>query len=154
MIYDNVENIEVYCEQDDPIYKAVQYVLDLDLKLDDGKYEIEGDEIFALLQSVTTGPAQEKVFEAHQKFLDVQMVLDGCERQDVILLGDADIEVTQEYDSEKDVMFFKADEDFSTVIMKPGMFVVYGPDDGHRPGCSVGESEDIRKVCVKIKIDG
>ena len=31
MIYDSVENIEVYCEQDDPIYKAVQYVLALDL---------------------------------------------------------------------------------------------------------------------------
>ncbi len=154
MIYDSVENIEVFCEQDDAIYKAVQYVLDLDLEQDDGKYEIEGDEIFALLQSITTGPAQEKVFEAHQKFLDVQMVLGGCERQDVILLGDADIEVTQEYDSEKDVMFFKAGGDFSTIIMKPGMFVVYGPDDGHRPGCSVGESEDIRKVCVKIKIDG
>jgi len=63
------------------------------------------------------------------------------------------IEVAQEYDSEKDVMFFKAGGDFSTVIMKPGMFVVYGPDDGHRPGCSVDKAADIRKVCVKIKIN-
>ncbi len=152
MIYDSVENIEVYCDEGDALQKAVQYVLDLDLELADGKYEIQGDEIFALVQTVTTGAAEEKVFESHQRYLDVQMVVDGSERQDVVLLDGADIEVTQEYDSEKDVMFFKTGGNFSTLIMEPGMFVVYGPDDGHRPGCSVGESTEIRKVCVKIKI--
>jgi biofilm protein TabA len=152
MIYDSVENIEAYCEEGDAIYRAVQFVRDFDATQGDGKYEIEGDDIFAIIQSVRTSAAEEKVFEAHQDYVDVQMVLEGCERHDVVLLGSEDIEVVAEYDSEKDVMFFNGPEHFSSIIMKPGMFVVYGPGDGHRPCCSIGEPSDIRKVCVKIRI--
>ncbi len=153
MIYDRVDNVERYGDEGDAIYRAVQFVVDFDVSLGDGKYEIEGDDIFAIVQSVATGEAKDKLFEAHQKYIDVQMVLEGCERHDVALLDSEDIEIVQQYDSQKDVMFFKEPEHFSTIIMKPGVFVVYGPADGHRPGCRVGDGVDIRKVCVKIKED-
>jgi YhcH/YjgK/YiaL family protein len=152
MIYDSVENIENYSEHDNAIYRAVQFVRDFDLSQPDGKYEIDGDNIFAILQSVRTGEANEKVFEAHRDYMDVQMVLQGEERQDVALLDSENKVVVQEYDREKDMMLFKVRGHFATIIMKPGMFIVYGPNDGHRPGCSVGEAQDIRKVCVKIKL--
>jgi YhcH/YjgK/YiaL family protein len=152
MIYDSVENIESYGENGDAINRAVQFVRDFDLSQPDGKYEIDGDNIFAIVQSVRTGDANEKLFEVHRDYMDVQIVLQGQERQDVALLDSENREVVQEYDREKDLMFFKVRGKFATIIMKPGMFVVYGPNDGHRPGCSVGEAQDIRKVCVKIKI--
>jgi len=153
MIYDSTENVECYCDETDAIYRAVQFVRDFDLSLPDGKYEIEGGNIFAMVQSVTTESAEGKLFEAHQDYIDVQAVLQGCERQDVVPLASEDIKIMQEYDSRKDLMLFEVPEHFSTIIMKPGMFAVYGPDDGHRPCCSVGDPQDIRKVCVKIKID-
>jgi len=152
MIYDNIENIETYGDETNEIYKALQFVCDFDLSQPDGKYEIEGDDMFAIVQSVTTEAADEKLFEAHQDFIDVQMILEGCERQDVVLLNGQDIEVEQEYDQEKDLMFFNAPEHYSTLIMKPGMFVVYCPTDGHRPGCCIGNPQKIRKVCVKIRV--
>ena len=152
MIYDKAGNIDNYCDKGDAIYQAVRFVLDFDLTQPDGKYEIQGSDVFAIVQNVTTKPAKEKLFEAHRDYIDVQMVLEGCERQDVALFDSNDIEVTQEYDSQKDVMLFNEPKYFSTIIMTPGMFVVYGPDDGHRPCCSIGKPEDIRKVCVKVKI--
>lgn len=152
MIYDSIENIGSYGDQADAISKAVRFVRDFDRALPDGKYEIDGGDIFALVQSVRTGTAKEKLFEAHRIYIDVQMVLEGWERQDVILLDSEDIAVSQEYEREKDLMLFEEPQHYSTIIMKPGMFVVYGPGDGHRPGCSMGEPQDIRKVCVKIKL--
>ena len=152
MIYDSVESIYDYCDEDDAILRAVQYVCDFDLSQPDGKYEIQGDDIFAIVQSATTEPAEDRLFEAHQEYIDVQMVLEGRERQDVVLLDNEDIEIVQEYDSEKDLMFFKTPENYSSIIMKPGMFVVYSPTDGHRPCCSIGKHQNIRKVCVKIRI--
>lgn len=153
MIYDSAMNIATYCDEDDAISIALDFVDSFDLSQPDGKYEIHGDEVFALVQTVTTADASEKRFESHNNYVDVQMVLDGEERQDVVLLDIEELEIEQDYDEEKDVMFFKSPEHFSTIIMRPGMFVVYGPDDAHRPGCCVSKPVKIRKVCVKIKID-
>ena len=154
MIYDSVDNIATYCDEDDAISIAVDFIEDFDLSQPDGRYEIHGDEVFALVQTVTTADASEKSFESHENYVDVQMVLEGVERHDLVLLDIEDLEIEQDYDSEKDVMLFKAPKHFSTIIMKPGMFVVYGPDDAHRPCCCVGKPGKIRKVCVKIKIEG
>ncbi|MBI9018919.1 MAG: YhcH/YjgK/YiaL family protein [Phycisphaerae bacterium] len=152
MIFDSVENIETYCDEIDPIYKAIQFVLNFDKTQPDGKYEIEGDDIFANVMTVTTTDASEKDFEAHQDHLDVQMLIEGCERHDIVLLDSEEMELTQEYDPDKDVLFVAEPDHFSTLIMKPGMFAVYGPIDGHRPCGSVEGEMKIRKVCVKIKL--
>ncbi|HPS54263.1 MAG TPA: YhcH/YjgK/YiaL family protein [Sedimentisphaerales bacterium] len=154
MIYDSVENIGTYCDEDDAIAIAVNFVDNFDISQPDGRYEIHGDEVYAMVQTVKTTNANEKFFEAHNNYVDVQMVLEGEERQDVVLLDIDELEIEKDYDSEKDIMFFKAPEHFSTLIMKPDMFVVYGPDDAHRPCCCVNKPGTVRKVCVKIKIEG
>ena len=117
----------------------------------DGVIEIDGEDVFAIVQTVTTEDASERQFECHQKFIDVQMVLQGLERQDVTTVDD-NVKITEHYNEESDAMLFKEPELFSTLIMKPGMFVVYTPSDGHRPCCSIDSPCEIRKVCVKIKI--
>ncbi len=152
MIFDSVENIESYGGASDAIAKAVQFVMEFDGSRPDGKYPIDGDTIFALVQTVETAGHDGKVFEAHRKFLDVHIVLEGQEKQDVALMDHAEAEMVQEYSEQNDAMLFKT-EDFSTVILKPRMFAVYGPSDGHRPCLCVNGPEKIRKVCVKIRIE-
>ncbi len=53
----------------------------------------------------------------------------------------------------KDVMLFSDPTVYSSLVMRPGAFVVYGPTDMHKPCCQLDVSKDIRKVCVKIRID-
>jgi YhcH/YjgK/YiaL family protein len=149
MIYDIAANI---INQTEAVQKAVGFVQGFDRSLPDGRYTIDGDNIFGIVQTVTTQHAGERSFEAHKLYTDVQMVLDGCERQDAALLGLEDMPVVQEYDKDKDIIFFGEPSHFSTIIMKPGIFVVYRPDDAHRPCCCVGAPSLIRKVCVKIRI--
>ncbi len=152
MIYDSVENLDSYCDPEDNIYMAVQFVLDFDLDQPDGKYEFEGGQMHAIFQTIDTADAKEKDFECHEKYLDVQMVLEGAERHDVVLMDREDLIETQEYDEETDLAFFDTRCDVSSLVLKPGMFVVYGPTDGHKPGISIGQSEKVRKVVVKIQI--
>jgi len=42
-----------------------------------GRHEIEGDDLFALIQQVTTKPLNEALFEAHRQYIDVQYVQHG-----------------------------------------------------------------------------
>jgi YhcH/YjgK/YiaL family protein len=151
MIFDIADNIGNYFEPGDDIYTAVEFVNNFDPSQPDGTYPIDGDNIFAIVQSVTTENASQRKFEAHRKFIDVQMVLDGTERQDAAFVNDS-IEITKKYDDQNDAMFFNEPKTFSTLTMTPGMFVVYTPTDGHRPCCSIDGPKNIRKVCVKIKI--
>ena len=151
MIFDTADNIENYFDKDDDIYIAVDFAKNFDLSQPDGTYPIDGDNIFAIVQSVTTKNAEDRQFEAHRKYIDVQMVLVGSERQDAAFINDG-IEITKDYDEKTDAMFFEEPELFSTMIMQPGMFVIYTPTDGHRPCCCIDSPMGIRKVCVKIKI--
>ena len=151
MIFDIADNIENYFEPGDDVYAAIEFVTNFDMTKPDGTYEIDGEDVFAIVQTVTTENASDRQFECHQKFIDVQMVLQGLERQDVTTVDD-NIRITEHYDESTDAMFFETPELFSTLIMKPGMFVVYTPSDGHRPCCAIDSGKEIRKVCVKIRI--
>jgi YhcH/YjgK/YiaL family protein len=44
-----------------------------------GRHEIDGDDVFALVQRYTTKPIEERVFESHRKYIDIQYVLQGRE---------------------------------------------------------------------------
>ena len=45
----------------------------------DGRYDIEGDRVFALVQSYTTVPASEKKYESHRLYADIQFIAAGAE---------------------------------------------------------------------------
>ncbi|MCV4802683.1 YhcH/YjgK/YiaL family protein, partial [Escherichia coli] len=44
-------------------------------------------------------------------------------------------------------------ENEQAIILKPGMFAVFMPGEPHKPGCVVGEPDEIKKVVVKVKAD-
>ena len=61
--------------------KALDFLKQTDLlALDTGRVEIEGSEVFALVQSYDSRPIPETPrFEAHRKYLDVQYLASGTE---------------------------------------------------------------------------
>jgi biofilm protein TabA len=150
MIYDTFENIGLYFKPEDRIYKAIQYVMNFDHSLPDGEYDVEGKEIFAKVASYETSPAEERKFEGHKDYIDVQILLSGQERMDVSI--NQELDPLGEYDEVKDVTKFKATPTFTSVAMQPGMFVVFSPDDVHRPNCNLCTKTKNRKICMKVKI--
>jgi len=116
----------------------------------DGRQDIDGDNVFALVQSYDTVPAAEKKFEAHHTHVDIQYVARGTE---VIHYAPiAHMQPVMEYDAVKDYLLY-ADPAISTPLhLGPGSFAIFHPQDGHKPGCISGASCRIKKVVIKVRI--
>ncbi|MBV9109242.1 MAG: YhcH/YjgK/YiaL family protein [Gemmatimonadetes bacterium] len=116
----------------------------------DGTHAIDGDEVYALVQSYDTGPATEKRFESHRRNLDIQWVASGTER---ILHAPVPLmEVETPYDEPGDIIFYAEPKASSSVLMRPDDVAIFLPPDGHKPGCMAGGRDAVRKVVVKVRL--
>lgn len=131
------------------IRRGVDYLLQTDFSgLEAGRYEIDGDELFAMVQEVQTEPAERRKPESHRTYTDIQLLLSGEERIGVCKAAPG-CEVGEDY-PDRDLLFYSKVENETMLQMRPGMFAVLLPSDIHRPCCSSGADQPIRKVVVKI----
>ena len=151
MIYDRFEDLDFYCQPGTRLHRALVYARDVARTAADGRIEIDGDRLYASVSTYDTGSREERRFEAHKKYIDVQAVLEGEESIDVSL--EKDLPSLEAYDEKKEVMFLKPPKEFASVVMKPGRFAVFYPHDVHRPGCNLRDRRRVRKIVVKVQID-
>jgi biofilm protein TabA len=151
MILDQIENRDFYQHLEPGIGRALEYLADTDFaKLPDGKYEIDGQRMFAIVQRYRPKPVDRIVWESHRKFIDVQYMAHGAERMGYAPLSDL-LAVKQEYDPQRDIVFYDVQGDLFTV--SKGSFVVFAPQDVHAPGLALdgpAAGEEVIKVVVKI----
>lgn len=148
MIHDSLKNSSSI-EALHPLFKkAFDYLKNTDFStIEDGKYELDGDELYVSIASIKGKSKCDAPIETHNKYIDIQMPLLGVEK--IGWKAGVDLqEVSKPYDSEKDISFF-IDRPTAYTKIYPGEFVIYFPEDGHAPG--IGEGI-IRKVVVKIAI--
>jgi YhcH/YjgK/YiaL family protein len=107
--------------------------------------------LYAPVSEYLTKNEEDVMFEAHQKYIDIQYVISGVE-----LMGVAPIEQKKEvlvpYDPTKDVEFLTVTKG-TNFKATPGRFFMFFPSDAHRPGLKDVENSQIRKVVVKVKVD-
>lgn len=149
MIYDTVENIELYKGLGERIYKGLTLLRDTDFStLEAGKYPIDSDNLFMMVQTYTTKPLETAYCEAHKKYIDIQCMLDGNEWIGVAPLEDMTHEQEKNSSPEGDIWFY--DGEFMPIHMKAGRFILLYPHDAHAPSIADGEPTAVRKVIVKI----
>ena len=108
---------------------------------------IEGDALYAFRNEYNTVPLEETYFEAHKKYLDIQMVISGRERCEI-----ADPDTLGEPFKEKtDFKGYHGDGEQS-VVLCPDNFMVVFPGDAHRLKIAVGEPEPIVKIVFKVLV--
>ena len=118
--------------------------------LEPGRYEIAGDDAFALVQDVDLKPVDQMRIEAHRKYIDIQAPISGEETYGIGRLTDANLALP--FDAEKDIGFY--DQPMETVVLKPGEFVMFNPPRGaHGPSCCAGAPYRIRKVVIKVRAE-
>jgi biofilm protein TabA len=134
------------------IAAGLRWLHSLDPTLPDGRHAIEGDDLFALVQTYDTVPGTEKRLEAHVRHIDLQYVREGHER--ILHTHTAPLTAETPYDDDADITFY-ADPPFcSSLLMRPGDLAIFFPDDAHKPGCMAGARHAVKKVVVKVRIDG
>ncbi|BCL74834.1 hypothetical protein JHS3_05700 [Jeongeupia sp. HS-3] len=114
-----------------------------------GRYEIDGDRLFFMIQEMLTQPFEAGKPEAHHRYADIQLLLSGEEGFGVAPADAALAVVDDRFDS-RDIAFYAAPANEQRINLQPGDFVVFYPGELHRPGRCVAGSMPIRKVVVKI----
>lgn len=108
------------------------------------------DRCYAMVSSYETAPRDDKAFESHRKYIDVQMLISGKE---IIEIAPIDtLSVTEDYSDEKDCMFYSNETRGDDLILEPMNPVILMPEVGHMPGVSCVHSEKVKKIVVKIPV--
>jgi len=151
MIIDQLSASAAY-EPFHPLFpQAFAYLRSFDVKTEDGKYELQGQDLVAIVQRYQTAPTADKLWEAHQIYGDIQVVYQGLEN-----CGHADqqtLVVTKPYSAEKDVEKYAAPSTPTALLtLGRGNFAVFHPQDGHQPGVQIGAPAEILKVVIKFRL--
>ena len=150
MIIDTLSNSQKYDSIHPSFAKAFEYIKSQNLTiLEDGKFDIDGDNIKAIASSKKGMTKEESIakFECHDKHIDIQLCITGKEQ-----FGwkprSACNQQKGEYNPEKDVVFYSDAPDMFFQLTD-NQFVILFPKDVHAP--MIGDAE-IKKLVVKVKI--
>ncbi|RFM33064.1 YhcH/YjgK/YiaL family protein [Chitinophaga silvisoli] len=151
MILDTLAHYSRYTFLGPKFARAFEYLLSTDFsKLEKGKYEIDGKDIFAIVNEYDTVDTAEEQMESHRKYIDIQYMLKGEELvgHDFMLHH----QPSKAYDPEADFMLF-AEKPLFFSVLKEGMFAIFFPTDLHMPNIKIDKPVPVRKVVIKISVD-
>ncbi len=121
-------------------------------KLDDGVFEVLDKNLYYFVSTYRTVKSiEEKLAEAHRKYIDLQYIIYGEEKVGYGNYNSNKV-LEEEYNRDKDIELFKKVENESFFILKKDMYIIFFPEDIHRPGLSSTEMRGVRKVIFKILI--
>lgn len=119
--------------------------------LPDGRVEIDGNRVFALVQRYETMITDAPKFECHRKYIDVQFIVSGEE-----VIGWTPLErmmIIDAYDADKDICFGTvANGKWTRVYLQTGQLAVLWPEDGHAPKLAGSASSPVTKIVVKVAV--
>ena len=149
MVFGCITNLEEYTFLKEQIKHCFAFANDHDLlAMEKGSYEIDGKELFVNVVEYTTTKAEDRYWEAHKKYLDLHLMLQGCEQIDLNFIQNMQL---KEYVDESDFLPMDGEKNGS-VVLTPGDFLICYPSDGHRTAVAVKEAETIKKAIFKIQI--
>ena len=147
MIFGEFDDLKLYKNLSENMAKGIEFVLSFKPEMADGRYEIDGKNVYAMVTTGETKLPSEPIYEAHRKYIDLQYVVSGEEEIGYIAVADCEIE--KPYDEEGDYLMVRGAG--SEVKVSAGHFYIAYPCDGHAPMLSRNPGV-IRKVIVKIAI--
>ena len=148
----------IYAKNKDALsYRGIHPNLDLALEHTTEKYldsvgydrvELKGSDVYATRFTYETVPEEESFFEAHQKYLDIHIMLSGSERVEI-----APPEKLTEFDrvEANDFYAYRGEGDYR-LVLSPGDFLVVFPNDAHRIKMRVNGPETVTKAVFKVRI--
>jgi biofilm protein TabA len=154
MIFGNLQNLS----QDrktlaKPLVIGLEYLKSTDFaKLPLGRYEIDGDRIFAMVQEYQTSTRESRKAETHCKYIDIQYVYEGVE---TIGCGLTDMknEIQEDLSVEKDAIFYSTVQNERDLVLTAGRYAIFFPSDIHRPCCNFENEHHVKKIVLKVAVD-
>ena len=148
MILDTLTNAGRYDALHPLFAEAFRFLSRDDLStLKPGRYEIDGERLFAMIAKGPARRAEEAQLEVHDRYIDIQYVIAGNDVMGWRPRGEC-AEVARDLLADGDLLFF-AEAPRTWFSVDPGAFAVFFPEDAHLPMTGEGE---IHKVVVKVAV--
>ncbi|MEH7011780.1 YhcH/YjgK/YiaL family protein [Neobacillus niacini] len=146
MIFDRIENLAMYTFSNDHLNEAIKHILSKPLT-----ESYTGNSFQKNINQFSTTHVNEKKFEAHKKFIDIHIVIEGKEYIECVNIGSL-INMT-EYDEEHDILFgdTNSTSKFSGSL-EEGYALICFPQDAHLVGAHIDSVQEIKKVVFKVSI--
>ncbi|MGB8518131.1 MAG: YhcH/YjgK/YiaL family protein [Gallionella sp.] len=148
MIFSNLAKTSAYASLHPLFPRVFDYIRDTDLDgLAPGVHQIIEQKLFVIVENTRARKREEAKLEAHRKYIDIQLVLQGVDEMGWKPLADCH-QPLSEYDEERDIRFF-ADTPDKWIVTPAYHFCIFFPEDAHAPLVGSGA---IRKVIFKIAV--
>lgn len=147
MVIDTLDNLEKYASLNPLFPEVIKFLTSTDLNsLEIGKIVLKENDLIVNVAQAAPKSKEEAKLETHQEFIDIQIPLSAAETMGYTAGKDC-LPVDAPYNEEKDITFFKGlATDYLTI--KPGMFAIFFPQDGHAPAIT---EQGVKKIIVKVK---
>ena len=148
MILDRIEQADLYVSVNPHLAKAFAFLRQEGLdKLPDGRHDIDGDNVYAIIIRGTGQTRSKAKLEMHRKYIDLQYVVSGGDD-----MGWKTYKLCKnsagDYNPETDAELF-SDTPSVWLTLVPGDFAVFFPEDAHAPGAG---QREFHKVVVKVAV--
>ncbi|MDR0719305.1 MAG: YhcH/YjgK/YiaL family protein [Treponema sp.] len=151
MIFAAKKGLERYKGISANMSAAIDYLLKNTREdLPPGKVEID-DNMYMMIQHYDTRAWDKGKFEAHDKYVDIQLYLSG---EEFVYVEDrSKLNVSEPYDEEHDVVKFHDAAAPLRLRMTPDTAAIFFPEDGHKPNCMIdNRPESVKKIVMKVKL--
>ena len=131
--------------------QAFTFLKEADLKsLPEGKQELEGEHLFIAISKYNSKEKSETKYESHKKYIDIQYIISGEEQMGLTTIDKA--EVSEPYNVETDLVFYNY-EGGKYIKANSENFLIFFPQDLHRPCIKTEESVPVKKLVVKLQVE-
>ncbi|PWI32434.1 DUF386 domain-containing protein [Vibrio albus] len=151
MLFGNINQLELIPYTYTKLRKCIEEAVVIAKNNPEGKYALTDDRIFVMINATTTEPTEERAAEIHKKYIDIQIVLEGEERFGYSNQLDDSFKSLEKL--ENDVLFIENVTHENYIDLYVGDFVVFYPEQIHRPQCAVNKPMPIKKAVIKIPHD-
>jgi YhcH/YjgK/YiaL family protein len=149
MIFDTIRTLNCYRGIHPNLDDALDLIQSSDsLFFPEGRTIIDNGRLIQIGEAYTTRRPEQIRWEAHRKYLDIQMIIDGAERMDWAPLDTMDI--IEPYDAERDVMSLRGHG--QSFVVSSGHAVIFFPHDAHAPSRADVIPGPVRKSVVKVLV--
>lgn len=113
-----------------------------------GRYDIDGDNMFASVNRYDTEPAENRQFENHRKYIDVQVLMEG---EEILYWAPVEtLSMTKDGVSDGGDCSFYTGEAVSSVVLGKNTCAVLFENDAHMPNVMNKKCESVLKIVFKI----
>jgi YhcH/YjgK/YiaL family protein len=151
MIHDRLEHWRTYATLHPAFKDAFEFIEQGRLNtLPSGKHNINGEDLFVIINEYETKDEGECIMENHRKYIDIQFMMQGEE-----CMGTSVFKAqtpTTTYDESKDAAFYPNKYDSLTKVAEQS-FTIFFPHDLHMPCIKTGDGvKSVKKAVFKVRV--